>query len=46
MLMVGLAPDILQFKEEASRFDGFASVRGLKSDAEKCLLDRVRSKSI
>jgi choline dehydrogenase-like flavoprotein len=45
MLMVGLAPDILQFPEEASRFDGFASVRGLKSDAEKCLLDRVRGKS-
>ncbi len=45
MLMVGLAPDILDFPEEASRFDGFASVRGLKSDAEKCLLDRVRGKS-
>ena len=40
ILMVGLAPDILHFPEEARRFDGFASVRGLKSDAEKCLLDR------
>jgi choline dehydrogenase-like flavoprotein len=43
-LMVGLAPDILDYPEEATRFDGFASVRGLKSDAEKCLLDRVRHK--
>ena len=41
--VVGLAPDILSFPEEASRFDGFASARGLKSDAEKCLLDRVRA---
>lgn len=44
MLMVGLAPDILSYPEEASRFDGFASVRGLKSDAETRLLDRVRGK--
>jgi len=26
------------------RFDGFASVMGLKSDAETCLLDRIRDK--
>jgi len=45
ILNVGLSADILSFPEEASRFDGFASVRGLKSDAETCLLDRVRSKS-
>jgi choline dehydrogenase-like flavoprotein len=45
ILMVGLAPDILQYREEAEHFDAFASVRGLKSDAEKCLLDRVRAKS-
>ena len=45
VLMVGLAADILSFPEEASRFDAFASVRGLKSDAETCLLDRVRGKS-
>ena len=44
MLNVGLSPEILSYPEEASRFDGFASVRGLKSDAEKCLLDRVRGK--
>ena len=42
--MWGSSPDILSYPEEASRFDGFASVRGLKSDAEKCLLDRVRGK--
>lgn len=45
ILPVGLSPDILEFPDEASRFDGFASVRGLKSDAENCLLDRVREKS-
>ena len=44
VLMVGLAPDILAHPEEAEHFDAFASVKGLKSDAEKCLLDRVRNK--
>src|SRR5882672_9021960 len=44
ILNVGLSPDILSFPEEASHFDGFASARGLKSDAETCLLDRVRGK--
>jgi len=44
ILMVGLAADILKYPEEAEHFDAFASVRGLKSDAEKCLLDRVRGK--
>jgi len=45
ILNVGLSADILSFPEEASRFDGFASVRGLKSDAETRLLDRVRGQS-
>ena len=45
ILNVGLSPDILSFPEEASHFDGFASARGLKSDAETCLLDRVRGKA-
>jgi choline dehydrogenase-like flavoprotein len=43
-MTLGLAPDILTFPEEARHFDAFASVRGLKSDAETCLLSRVRSK--
>ncbi|MEO8627342.1 MAG: GMC family oxidoreductase [Betaproteobacteria bacterium] len=42
---VGLSAEILEHPEEAARFDGFASVRNLKNDAEKCLLDRVRQKS-
>lgn len=41
-LNLGLAPEILAHPEEARHFDGFASVRGLKSDAQVCLLDRVR----
>lgn len=41
-LPVGLAPEILAHPLEAQRFDGFASVRGLKSDAEKSFLDPVR----
>ena len=41
-LMVGLSRDILEYPEEAEHFDGFASLRGLKSDAETGLLDRVR----
>jgi choline dehydrogenase-like flavoprotein len=40
-LPMGLAPDILSSPEEARHFDGFASVRGLKSDAETSLLARV-----
>ena len=43
-LMVGLDRNILEHPEEAEHFDGFASVRGLKSDAETCLLDRVCGK--
>lgn len=44
-LQVGLSPDILEHPDEAKHFDAFASVRGLKSDGETCLLDRVRQKS-
>jgi choline dehydrogenase-like flavoprotein len=42
-LSLGLAPEILDHPVEARHFDGFASVRGLKFDAEVGLLDRVRS---
>ncbi len=41
---LGLSAEILDHPEEAVRFDGFASVRGLKSDAEVRLIDRVRNK--
>jgi choline dehydrogenase-like flavoprotein len=41
-LNVGLRADILDYPDEALHFDAFASVRGLKSDAETCLLDHVR----
>lgn len=43
-LMLGLAPDILAQPWEASHFDGFASVMGLKADAEQSLLARVADK--
>jgi choline dehydrogenase-like flavoprotein len=43
-LQLGLSPDILSVPAEASRFDAFASVQGLKSDAESAFLDRVRCK--
>lgn len=42
-LPVGLAGNILEFPDEARHFDGFASVRGLKSDADVALLARVRN---
>jgi choline dehydrogenase-like flavoprotein len=42
-LPLGLAPQIVDHPEEMRRFDGgFASPRGLKSDAEVCLLDRLK----
>jgi len=44
-LQLGLAAEILDHPEEARHFDGFASVRGLKSDAQKSLLERVRHKA-
>jgi choline dehydrogenase-like flavoprotein len=44
-LPLGLAAEILQHRAEAAHFDGFASARGLKSDAESALLARVRNAS-
>lgn len=43
-LSLGLAADILAYPDEARHFDGFASVRGLKADAERSLLGRVMRK--
>ncbi len=40
-LPLGLSSEILTHPEEARHFDGFASVRGLKSDAQNMLLNRV-----
>lgn len=40
-LALGLSPDILTQPREASHFDGFASVLGLKADAEQALLGRI-----
>jgi choline dehydrogenase-like flavoprotein len=40
-MSLGLAADILSDPEEARHFDAFASVRGLKCDAESSLLNRV-----
>lgn len=42
---LGLSPDILSDAREASHFDAFASVRGMKSDAERGFLDRVRQRA-
>ncbi|MGH8629098.1 MAG: FAD-dependent oxidoreductase, partial [Gammaproteobacteria bacterium] len=38
---LGLAAEILKHREEAGHFDGFASVKGLKSDAQHTFLERV-----
>ncbi len=43
-LPLGLAADMPQYPDEARHFDGFASVRGLKHDAEASLLARVRNR--
>ena len=43
-LPLGLSPRILNDPKEATRFDGFASAHGLKSDAETRLIGRIRSK--
>lgn len=40
-LRVALAPDIADYPEEARHFDAFASVQGLKYDAENRLLARI-----
>jgi choline dehydrogenase-like flavoprotein len=41
-MSLALAADILAHPEEASRYDAYASVRGLKADGEQALLARVR----
>lgn len=41
---IGLARDIVEHRREAQHFDGFASAGGFKSDAEQCLLARLRNK--
>jgi len=38
---LGLAAEILKHREEAGHFDGFASAKGLKSDAQHTFLERV-----
>jgi choline dehydrogenase-like flavoprotein len=40
-LPMGLSPSILDYPDEARHFDGFASVRALKSDAETALLAQL-----
>jgi choline dehydrogenase-like flavoprotein len=44
VLKLGLPAEILEHADEVRHFDGFASARGLKSDAQRCLLDRVSGK--
>jgi choline dehydrogenase-like flavoprotein len=41
-LPLGLANSILENRLEASRFDGFASVAGLKADGESAFLSKLR----
>lgn len=41
-LPLGLAPEILDYPQEAMRYDGFASLKGLKADAQRALLERVQ----
>jgi len=43
-LPLGLSPSVLNDPKEATRFDGFASQHGLKSDAETRLISRIRNK--
>jgi choline dehydrogenase-like flavoprotein len=44
-LPLGLDPRILQDDKEVKHFDGFASVCGFKSDAERSLLGHIESNS-
>ena len=44
-LPLGLAQSILDHPLEASRFDGFASVAGLKADGETAFLSKLRGMS-
>jgi choline dehydrogenase-like flavoprotein len=41
---LGLSSHILDDIREVTRFDGFASALGFKSDAECCLIDRIRER--
>jgi Choline dehydrogenase and related flavoproteins len=41
---LGLAAEILNHREEAGHFDGFASVKELKSDAQCAFLERVATR--
>lgn len=41
---LGLSSHILDDVREVTRFDGFASALGFKSDAETCLIDRIRER--
>ena len=41
-LGLALAPEITSYPEEAAHFDAFASVKGLKFDAERAFLEPVR----
>jgi choline dehydrogenase-like flavoprotein len=43
-LPMGLSQDILNYREEVTHFDAFASVRGLKADGES-FLNRVKDNS-
>lgn len=45
-LPMGLAPDILEDALEAAHFDGFASVRDLKADAQSALLSRANGSDL
>ncbi|MEP7242617.1 MAG: GMC oxidoreductase [Gammaproteobacteria bacterium] len=40
---MGLMPDIAQDRAEASHFDGFASARGLKGEAEQSMLSLLKN---
>jgi choline dehydrogenase-like flavoprotein len=42
-LPLGLAPQITRERHEAQHFDGFASIRGLKGDAEVGMLEAIRA---
>jgi choline dehydrogenase-like flavoprotein len=42
-LTLALSPEIINYPEEATHFDGFASPRGLKGEAESRLLARVEN---
>jgi len=42
-LPLGLKPEILKDEREAKHFDGFASVSGYKSDAERNLIERIEN---